>query len=866
MRAARRLLGSVAERRAARLAQVRQEVPSPVVEVRERVDTRCVVLEEATWAAPGACEELAALVEQWNANRLVKAVVVEGYFGQFAAADARATARLCKAVAGSAVPVAPLVDGLLLPGAAALCLNGLAVASDGAVFVPPLGAAARAPRASRPARARRVQARWRRPRAAALVSGLPVRGRALVAAGLASHVVTSHCLDGLAAERARRAARRQRRRAALEAVADARAAASAPFLDDACARDADAFLELAEACFSAATLPRSAKLAASPDPLAATAAAALDANAETAATLLALLDESAGLGYARAVGAAPSASPPARGSCGDFTRIVVGDVDTATDAFAIDLDGDGSVDVVSASQYDRESIISKVFWHQNDGSMSPGFSEPNLIAGSGSSRFGDVFAIDVDGDGDVDALSASALDTVAWYENDGSQLFTEHVITDSAGTAHSSFTERVITTLADAATISVFAYAIDLDGDGDVARSRHKATSVFAIDVDSDGDVDALSAWNNMVSCVLSSKADGVAAVFAIDVDGDGDVDVLSASYEDDTVAWYENDGSQSFTEHVITDTADYAIFVFAIDADGDGDVDSFTERIISDTADEATFVFAIDVDGDGDVDVLAPDESTSVSDDTIEWFENDGSQSFTDHIVADAADFASSVFAIDVDGDGDVDVLSASMNDDTVAWHENDGSQSFTERIISSTADGVSSIFAIDVDGDGDVDVLASASVYDDTVAWYENDGSQSFTERVITDAADSARSVFAIDVDGDGDSFAERVITTLADAALGVFAIDLDGDGDVDVLSASVYDDAVAWYENDGSQSFTQRVITTLANGAICVFAIDVDGDGDVDVLSASIDDDTVAWYENDAPRTRRRRGPPRRAASGV
>ena len=53
-----------------------------------------------------------------------------------------------------------------------------------------------------------------------------------------------------------------------------------------------------------ATLPEiREKLAASPDPLAATAAAALDANAETAATLLALLDESAGLGYARAVDA-----------------------------------------------------------------------------------------------------------------------------------------------------------------------------------------------------------------------------------------------------------------------------------------------------------------------------------------------------------------------------------------------------------------------------------------------------------------------------------------------------------------------------------------------------------------------------------
>ena len=307
MRAARRLLGSVAERRAARLAQVRQEVPSPVVEVRERVDTRCVVLEEATWAAPGACEELAALVEQWNANRLVKAVVVEGYFGQFAAADARATARLCKAVAGSAVPVAPLVDGLLLPGAAALCLNGLAVASDGAVFVPPLGAAARAAGvAPGGGGAAYKLSRGGAAGRAALVSGLPVRGRALVAAGLASHVVTSHCLDGLAAELAHAAgaAAAADARGALEAVADARAAASAPFLDDACARDADAFLELAEACFSVATLPEiREKLAASPDPLAATAAAALDANAETAATLLALLDESAGLGYARAVDA-----------------------------------------------------------------------------------------------------------------------------------------------------------------------------------------------------------------------------------------------------------------------------------------------------------------------------------------------------------------------------------------------------------------------------------------------------------------------------------------------------------------------------------------------------------------------------------
>ena len=95
---------------------------------------------------------------------------------------------------------------------------------------------------------------------------------------------------------------------------------------------------------------------------------------------------------------------------------------------------------------------------------------------------------------------------------------------------------------------------------------------------------------------------------------------------------------------------------------------------------------------------------------------------------------------------------------------------------------------------------------------------------------------------------SFSERVVTQYARSRpTSVAATDVDGDGDVDALSASVGDDTVAWYENDGSESFTERVVTTLADYAFSVFAIDVDGDGDVDALGASVNDDTVAWYEN-------------------
>jgi len=55
----------------------------------------------------------------------------------------------------------------------------------------------------------------------------------------------------------------------------------------------------------------------------------------------------------------------------------------------------------------------------------------------------------------------------------------------------------------------------------------------------------------------ISSTADGACA----DVDGDGDVDVLSASLDDNTIAWYENDGGSpnTFTITHLTETTSTA-------------------------------------------------------------------------------------------------------------------------------------------------------------------------------------------------------------------------------------------------------------------------------------------------------------------
>ncbi len=116
-------------------------------------------------------------------------------------------------------------------------------------------------------------------------------------------------------------------------------------------------------------------------------------------------------------------------------------------------------------------------------------------------------------------------------------------------------------------------------------------------------------------------------------------MDVFSASFSDSKIAVYLNDGSNNYSEQVIsTNAEDAAVSVFGADADGDGDVDVF---------------------------------SASFFDDKIAVYLNDGSNNYTEQVISSYAVVAFSVFAADADGDGDVDVFSASLYDDKIALYE---------------------------------------------------------------------------------------------------------------------------------------------------------------------------------------------------
>ena len=384
-------------------------------------------------------------------------------------------------------------------------------------------------------------------------------------------------------------------------------------------------------------------------------------------------------------------------------------------------------------------------------------------------------------------------------------------------------------------TTGVFSIEQTVDGSFDGARS------VYTADVGGDGDLDMLGAaveadaitwWENTagdgsawVEHAVDGAFDHAWSVYAADLDGDGDLDVLGAAELANDIAWWVNsvvpevtatipvasepaaevstDVSVTFNEAM--NVADAASFIVRGSMTGDragtyggGGTTALSfdpvvdflpgERVTVTLTSALTSTSGVPVSAPYAWEFLAAAEAAPGT--------------FPGEITVDGAfDGAESVYAADVDGDGDLDVLGAAFFADGITWWENtagDGS-AWTEHTVDGAFDRACDVHAADVDGDGDLDVLGAARLAD-AVTWWENTA-------------------------GDGTAWTEHTVDGTFDMARSVYEADVDGDGDMDVLGAAMAADDIAWWVNGTAPEVTATI--PVANEPATAVSTDVSAD---------------------------------------
>lgn len=352
---------------------------------------------------------------------------------------------------------------------------------------------------------------------------------------------------------------------------------------------------------------------------------------------------------------------------------------------------------------------------------------------------------------------------------------------------------------------------------------------------------------------IVSNNTQKAYLSMPFDINNDGFMDIVTASLQTFDLRWHQNlDGQGNFSEEIF----------------------------ISNGIAYLLFIDFVDIDSDGDKDLLYLGNNPRV----IGWFENlDGLGNFSvsQTIMQSQVDFISSVSIIDLDLDGDLDIITKRTNTfaDRIVWYENlDGMANFGDEIL--LIDLIQEVYPpimVDIDSDGLVDILtAHENVGPARLVWYKNLGDETFDDEAEIYQFNYVASDFTsihwmqyVDVNAD---MKYDIIITAHNDDTGTFYYwlenidnqgnfsdiqplpahgrfyDLDNDGDNDMLAGNRLVDRIYWIENvDGQGNYDQEsTISTAVDFLRDIRAADFNGDGQLDVVSASLGDNKVAWYE--------------------
>jgi hypothetical protein len=249
-----------------------------------------------------------------------------------------------------------------------------------------------------------------------------------------------------------------------------------------------------------------------------------------------------------------------------------------------------------------------------------------------------------------------------------------------------------------------------------------------------------------------------------------------------------------------------------------------------------------------------------------------DGNGGFTSAISYQAGFSVRGVAAMDLDGDGDQDIVNANRSANNLTLFLNNGDGTFQPRVIMEGGGSQeTACAAADADNDGILDLFVGALGSNEMLLLL-GDGTGGLTFAGKVNAGGSPWMIATGDIDNDGNvdvvsanSSSNNVSVIRGTGAGGmlpaetypagsfVLAIDLgdlDGDGDLDMVASNYGSGDWTVYENDGTGVFMNPRTLAASVAGSCATLHDRDNDGDLDITGIDEIDDLVFIFSNESP----------------
>jgi len=289
--------------------------------------------------------------------------------------------------------------------------------------------------------------------------------------------------------------------------------------------------------------------------------------------------------------------------------------------------------------------------------------------------------------------------------------------------------------------------------------------------------------------------------IAADDVNSDGRLDVVVVLNRAGSVVWFENPGVQAEA--------------------------AWTRRAIVDEKLPGAYDVAVaDFDGDGRLDVAA---SSWRRGRRFTWYRSPGADGFAaewpEHLVEGDLAETRTIRVADFNADGRPDLLGTASGGAFVAWYENSrrpsGEVAWRRHSISTLPAPIHGE-PVDMDDDGDIDVVMAHGMRDDLapneadhrIVWYENPGQPGgASEWPLHEVGPFPWAFEAVAADLDGDGHRDIVATAWGENG------------------------RIAWFRNPGASqpaAWTVALLKTDWPNANQVITTDLDGDGRPDIAA--------------------------------